>query len=337
MARRGREQLAFIFLGFTGVLAVGTAGYMLVERWGFVDSLYMTVITLTTVGYGEVRPLDPIGRIFTTGLIILGVGMVAYTATVIGQFVLDGTLARIVRRRRMQGHITSLKEHVIVCGMGRTGREAIAVLRSRGIPFVIIEQAEDVAEEIAAARLPVIQGSAHDNQVLAEAGIERARAVLACVGSDAENVFVALTARSMREDIPIACRCDLSESEPKLRRAGATSVVNPYAIAGRHLVGTVLQPGVMRFLETTSAPGGETDFEELVIDPGSSVVGHTLGELRIGQEYQVTILALRRASGEVVANPGASARFEAGDAILALGPLKQIGRLRILLEGGSGT
>lgn len=330
--RRGREQVAFVGVGIVLVLAAGTVGYMIIEGWDAVESLYMTVITLTTVGFGEVHPLSRAGLIFTTLLIILGVGLAAYAVTVVGQLMLDGTLGRLVRRRRMQMRISGLQDHYIVCGAGRTGGEVVTFLREREIPFVVIDCNPEVVSRLEAEGVPVIEGNGHDNEVLEQAGLSRARGVIACPSSDAENVFIALTARSMREDIPIACRCQERDSEEKLRHAGATHVINPYAIAGRFLATSVHRPGMLAFFETTGQPGSATDFQEFVVDPEARPVGKTIGELGIGRDHRVSILALRRHTGAVLTNPGADTQIDALDSVLALGSLDDLKTLQALLE-----
>jgi voltage-gated potassium channel len=330
--KRGREQLAIVAIGFLAVVAVGTVGYMLIEQWDVVDSLYMTVITLTTVGFGEVHSLSRVGRVFTTALIIVGVAWAAYSVTVVGQLLLDGTVARIVRRRRMEKRISGLSDHYIVCGCGRTGGEVVKFLQERKIPFVVIDVDPEVVERLRAERVPVVEGNGHDEEMLEHAGFSTARAVVACASSDAENVFIALTARSMRSDIPIACRSQERDSESKLRRAGATHVINPYAITGRYLITSVHRPAVLEFFESTTRPGSATDFQEFIVDPEAPSVGKTIGQLAIGRQHHVSILAVRRHSGTVVTNPGGDTQIDALDSILALGSINGLKTLRALLE-----
>jgi voltage-gated potassium channel len=292
----------------------------------------MTVITLTTVGFGEVHSLTKLGRIFTTALIIVGVGWAAYSATVVGQLLLDGTVARIVRRRRMEKRISGLSEHYIVCGCGRTGGEVVKFLQERKIPFVVIDVDPEVVERLRAERVPVIEGNGHDEDVLKHAGFSTARAIVACASSDAENVFIALTARAMSADIPIACRSQERESEAKFRRAGATHVINPYAITGRYLITSVHRPAALKFFESTTRPGSATDFQEFVVDPEAPSVGKTIGQLGIGRQHHVSILAVRRHSGTVVSSPAGDTQIDALDSILALGSISDLESLRALLE-----
>ncbi len=330
--KRGREQIALLGAGFFAVLIAGAFGYMMIEGWDPVESLYMTVITLTTVGFGEVHPLSRPGQVFTTVLILLGVGMVAYAATVIGQFLLDGSLALKVRRRRMGKRIAGLENHYIVVGYGRTGMEVVSFLRARSMPFVVVDIDAEKVGRLEAEGIPVLEGTGHDNEVLERAGIGTARAVIACAKSDAENVFITLTAHSMRHDIQIATRCEERESESKLRRAGATHVVNPYSIAGRHLIASIYRPAVMEFFESTAMADGPNDFQELLVDPDSSVVGQTIRELGFGRDHRVSILALRKRDGAVISNPGAETKIDSMDTLLALGSVDDLDRMRGLLE-----
>lgn len=234
-----RRTLATVFVGLITLLALGTSGYHLIEGWDFVDSLYMTVITMTTVGFGEIHVLSERGRVFTIGFIFLAVGMAAYAATAFAQSILDGTWIRYFRRRRMEQRIAAIRDHYIVCGYGRTGRAVVHSLTERGLAYVVIEVNAGIVNELGSTGVTVIRGSGHDNEALIAAGIERARAVIACASTDAENVFICLTARSLRPDLQIASRCDDHESAGKLRKAGANEVVSTYELAGRTLAQAV--------------------------------------------------------------------------------------------------
>ena len=232
----------------------------------------------------------------------------------------------------MEKRISGLSDHYIVCGCGRTGGEVVKFLQERKIPFVVIDVDPEVVERLRAERVPVVEGNGHNDEILEHAGFSTARAVIACASSDAENVFIALTARSMRADIPIACRSQERDSEAKLRRAGATHVINPYAITGRYLITSVHRPAVLKFFESTTRPGSATDFQEFIVDPEAASVGKTIGQLGIGRQHRVSILAVRRHSGTVVTNPAGDTQIDALDAILALGSINDLESLRELLE-----
>ncbi|MCA9726133.1 MAG: potassium channel protein [Candidatus Eisenbacteria bacterium] len=323
----GVRRIVSIILGTWIIVTIGTLGYVLIEHWDVVDALYMTVITLTTVGYGEVRPLSEVGRIFTTLLIVAGVGMLAYAASVVGAFFLDGTFTFFLRRRRLNKRIAKLDQHCIVCGYGRTGRQVVTVLEARGIPFVVIDQIPEKVESLFADGAAAIVGNAHDNEVLEEAGIARAQALIACASDDAENVFITLSARSMRPDLNIVARAEDQASEPKLRRAGAAQVVTPYVFAGDRLVAAAYRPSVIEFFDTHIRGLSGYDIREISVKEGASVENRTLAEIQIRPDFQTTVLAIRRADGTFLPNPSSDARLGPGDTLLGFGPVDKLEQL----------
>ena len=234
-----RRTLRTVACGFISLILIGTVGYHQIEGWSFVDSLYMTVITMTTVGFGEIHELSGTGRLFTIAFILLGVGVGAYAATAFAQSISDGSWIRYFRRRRMAKSIANLKNHYIVCGYGRTGRAVVHSLRERGAAYVVVEVDAEVVASLEESEVTAIRGSGHDNDVLIAAGIERAHAIIACASTDAENVFICLSARSLRADLEIATRCDDLDSVGKLEKAGANHVVTTYELAGRTLAAAV--------------------------------------------------------------------------------------------------
>lgn len=323
------ERLRLLSMTAAGgvLLAFGASGYILIEGWGPLDALYMTVTTLATVGFGEIHPLSPRGRMFTILLILGGVGFALYALSVVGELFFDGSLISYLRKRRMQHRVRSFENHCIICGFGRTGESVAEVLRDRKLPFVVIERDADVAGAAADRALVVVQGNAHDNEIMTSAGIEKARTVIACASNDAENVFICLTARSLRADVQIVARSDEPESEAKLRMAGANQVVSPYSMAGRALANAVFRSSLLDLLQTAHTPGG-TDFEEIVVGADSHAGLWSIGELRNTPQSAVSILALRRQSGEWLASPNPDTRIQGGDTLLALGPVEQIAQLR---------
>jgi voltage-gated potassium channel len=322
---RGWKRILTILIGTGFIVLFGTMGYVILEHWSLVDAFYMTIITLTTVGYSEIHTLDPPGRVFTVFLIITGVGLLAYSALVIGAFFLDGTFAGYIRRRRMERLIKKLDNHCIVCGYGRTGQEVVATLQDREVPFVVIEKEDEVIRRMEEEGLAAIHGNAHDNEPLEIAGIARAKALIACASDDAENVFITLSARSLRPDLIIASRAEDRDSEPKLRRAGANHVVTPYTIAGDRLVASIYRPSLVAFFESHVKKARGYDIREVVVGP--HVKGKTFADLRIRSEYKITVLALRREDGAIIPNPDAETRLQERDVLLALGPVAQLERL----------
>ena len=324
--RAGLRRLYLVGIGSASTVLLGAAGYVVIEHWQPIDAIYMTVITLTTVGFGEVRPLSPLGRVFTTGLIFVGVAMLAYSASVVGAFFLDGTFTELLRRRRVNKVISNAQNHSIVCGYGRTGRVIVERLQANDFPFVVVEVNPDKVAQLLQEGIAVVEGSAHDNEVLEEAGIYKAKALIACASDDAENVFIVLSARAMRDDLIIASRSAYPESQPKLKRAGANWVVSPYSIAGDRLVAAVYRPSFVRFIESSVQQRHGFDIWEVDIAEESKAVGKTLGELDVRRAYRAQILAIRQVDGTILATPSADTVLNAHDALVTLGPNDELAR-----------
>ena len=323
----GLRRLYLVGIGSFSTILFGAAGYVIIEHWQPIDAIYMTVITLTTVGFGEVRPLSPLGRIFTTGLIFVGVAMLAYSASVVGAFFLDGTFTELLRRRRVNKVISTAQNHSIVCGYGRTGRVIVERLLANDIPFVVVEINPEKVAHLLQEGIAVVEGNAHDNDVLDEAGIGKAKALIACASDDAQNVFIVLSARAMRSDLIIASRSAFPESDAKLKRAGANWVVSPYTIAGDRLVAAVYRPSFVRFIESSVQQKHGFDIWEIDVAEASKAVGRTLAQLEVRQTYQAQILAIRKSDGSIMANPGADTVLNAHDVLVALGPNEDLSRL----------
>jgi voltage-gated potassium channel len=312
------------------IVALGVAGYVLIEGWTFAEALFMTVITLTTVGFGEVRPLSLSGRWFTTILILLGVGSVVYSLGVASEYLLTADVGRRLRSRRMQKTIEMMKEHIIVIGYGRVGRSAIDTLRDSASQLALVEKEVDAAREAVEAGLAVIQGDATDDPVLQAAGIERARTLIVCTGDTAANLFIVLSARVLNPDLRIIARSDAA-SEAKMRRAGADRIVSPYHTGGRYMANIALRPHVTDFLDVVTLEGGlELWLEELTINEGSPLAGQTVGQADIRQRTGVTLVALIRPEADQMITPAASTLMEAGDRMIVFGSRAQMADLERL-------
>jgi len=316
------------------VLMMGTMGYMILERWHFLDSLYMTVITITTVGFKEVRTVSEPGRIFTVILIFIGMGIMAYTLGMVAQFMVEGEIRSILGRRKLGSRIKSLKKHYIICGYGRIGRVISHELKSHGIPVLVIDQDPESQHVLEDRDLAYIIDDATSEDVLIEAGIERAKGLVAVVLSDADNLFITMTARGLKPDLFILARADEEHARKKLLRAGADNVVLPYLMGGRKMAQSILRPAVADFLDLTIHDKDiDLNMEELQVKEVSTLNGVTLADSGIRQKMNVIIVAIRKKEGEMMFNPSFEARIEAGDTLIALGQSSELDRLAFILAG----
>lgn len=321
-----RKRLIHTLLLLTSVVSIGVAGYMFLEGWGFLDSIYMTIITLTTVGFREIHDLSPKGMVFTIILIIFGVGTVLYALSAGARTILEGELQEIFGRKRLEKRIKELNNHYVICGYGRMGRIICRELKGKGIKFVVIEK----NSELVAGRenILIIEGDATNDEILREVGIERAKGLISVLPTDAENLYVVLSARELNPDLFIVARAGEEGSENKLLRAGANKVVSPYHIGGLRIAHTVLRPAVVDFIEFATKTGNiELQMEEVFIPENSKLVGLTLDQCGIGRELGVIIVAIKRATGEMRFNPTFRSTIKSGDTLIALG---EITKLKIL-------
>lgn len=305
------------------LIAVGIFWYSLVEGWSVIDAAYMTVITFTTVGFEEVRPLDERGRLFTLILLIFGVGLMLYILTSAVQLVVEGEFIRgFVRRRRMTTKLAVLRDHYILCGYGRMGAEVARSFQSGGLPFVLIERRQAAIAQANEEGILTVEGDATHDEVLRTAGVERAKGLVASTGNDSDNVFITLSARGLNPDLVIVSRSDAPETESKLKRAGATRVVSPYTIGGRRLAMSVTRPLVSDFYEALAISSDvDIHIEEVKVLPDSTIVGRTVGYV---DREGAHVLALGRVSGEVITNPPDETVIEAGDGLILLGRSDQL-------------
>lgn len=302
------------------VLTGGTIGFMLIEGWPLLDSLYMTCITVTTVGFSEIHPLGNSGRIFTMALMFTGVGLVFYLLTTMTQAVVGGELRQIMGRRTLQRQIRSLKNHYIICGYGRIGALVATMLHEKGVDVVVVENDKEIAIRLEEEGILHVQGSATDDEVLMAAGIDRAKGLLASVSSDADNLYLILSAKSLRPDLLVIARASDPGGERKLKKAGADKVVSPYFIGARRIAQTVMRPSVADFVELTfHSTDMALQMEELVVGHGSELDGVVLKDSGIRQQLNLIILAVKRASGDMIFNPDANTVINVGDTLIALG------------------
>lgn len=329
-----RSRILAIILMLLVVFLTGTFGYMLIEGWGFWDAVYMTAITMTTVGYGEVQPLSFNGRIFTVVLLLMGVLVVAMCINIMGQFFLNPDGLREWRKRRYMQKIARLKEHVIICGAGRVGQSAAETLYELGREFVIIDSGKEAIEHAKEQGWLAFEGDATRDETLIAADISQARSVLVCTGDDSDNLFITLTARTIRPDIFIVARSVESVNEAKMKRVGADKVISPYAAGGRHMANIALRPHVAEFMEVVNF-GAEMEMwlEDLRLAADSPLVGMTVVEADVRRRTGAVLVALLRGDSRRALIPDETTRLEAGDEIIALGTRDQLENLENMVGG----
>jgi voltage-gated potassium channel len=306
------------------VLIIGTTGYILLEGWSLLDSFYMTVMTVTTIGFREVHALSVAGQLFTTVMAFLGIGVILLAATEIGRVVLAGDIGRLIGLRRDLSMIKSLSGHIVVCGYGRMGRAVVEVLADRRVPFVVVESDPAKVAQLEAERVPTVAGDATQEAIQTTAMVATAKTFIACLTDDAHNVFAILLARQLNPGATIIARAVEEGSEERLRRAGADRVVNPYRLGGMRLAFTALKPTVVDFVEASLA-GTEMALElaEIVVHPSSELAGKTLASADVRRRFGIIVVALKRAEQSTF-NPESDTRIEAGDVLVALGPLQAL-------------
>jgi voltage-gated potassium channel len=311
------------------LVLVGTLGYWLLEeKYSLFEALYMTVSTLSTVGFGELHPLSTRGRVFTIFLILGGVFTLFYTATEILRIVLTGELQELLGRRYMARSLAELRNHLIVCGFGRMGKFVCQEFSKQGLSFVIIDQEAEILRGFHLPHgLPLV-GDATSDDVLREAGVERARALITVLASDADNLYITMSARLLNERLFIVARAEAEPAEAKLQRAGANRVVSPYAIGGFRVAQAVLRPAVVDFIElATSTEHLDLQIEETRIEPGSPLAGTSVQASNLRRDLGVIIVAIKKTTGHMLYNPEGSTVMEAGDVLISLGHRQQVDQL----------
>jgi len=329
MSESKKFLIAIIFSFF--IILIGTFGYMFIERWNFLDSLYMTIITISTVGYGEIHKMTPRGQIFTMFLIGSGIGIIFYIAGSLAQVIIEGRLREVLGRKKLEQKIKQLKNHYIVCGYGRVGTIICSEIASKSIPFVIIERDPSAIEKVNENGYLYLQGEATDESVLIKAGIERARGLISVLGSDADNVFTIITAKGINPNLRIIARACEEGAVKKLKKVGADKVISPYRTAARRIVQAILRPTISDFMEL-AVHGHSVEFqmEEIPVGKGSSLTNLTLQESGIRQNLDVIVIGIRRISGRMIFNPSAKTKIMDGDTLIVLGEVQNLKKLEKL-------
>jgi voltage-gated potassium channel len=322
------RRLIINFFIFLLILGGGAVGYVVIEGWSGLDALYMTVISVTTVGFQEVHALSRAGRIFTMVLILLGVGFMLYFLSSTAALIIEGTINDVFGRKKLERQIKHVRDHYIICGYGRIGRTVAHLLQERPMEVVVIEKDPQHIPLFQEKRLLYLIGEATSEDYLIEAGIERAKGLVAAASSDADNVYITLTARGLNPDLFILARAAEESSIKKLIRAGADKVVSPYDIGARRMAYTILRPTVIDFLElAVHNQHLNLQMEELVVGEKAEIKNTTLLESAIRRDYNLIIVAIKKKSGEMVFNPVSQTKIHVGDTLVALGNRENLNKL----------
>jgi voltage-gated potassium channel len=325
--------IAFTLLGLAVI--IGEFGFIFIEGFSFVEAFFMTIITISTVGFKEVRPLSEVGQIFTSFLIIFSFGIFAYVASTLTRYMVDGIFRNYYKDNKVKNRIAKLENHVIVCGYGRNGKQAAAELVEHDVPVVIIEEKEPVVEQIREEpEMLYIHGDSTHDDILEAAQIDKARALITTLPIDADNLFVVLTARTMNPQLKIISRASDDHSDIKLKRAGASNVIMPDKIGGKRMATLVAQPDVVEFLEYIMMQGrNDVNLDEVSCKNLSSCFdGRSIMELDIRNESGANIIGLKRSDNSYIINPKPEVILSSNDQLFVLGTKEQIGKLKVVLE-----
>jgi voltage-gated potassium channel len=315
-----------------GVILSGISGYTLIERWDLLDAFYMTIITISTVGYMEVHSLSNAGRLFTSALIVVGVGTMLYGFGVFAETLTDNSFVAYRRERQLERALDHLRDHFIICGYGRIGTQIVAEFEDHHVSYAVIDQTEEALVRLRNEDRLHVEGDASSEEILKLAGVERARGLISAVDSDERSVYITLAARALRPDLYILSRAGRPESIRRLELAGANRVISPYRMAGHRMAELALRPALVDLLDTLHHGMSEIAVEEMLVKPGMAAVGNTIAEVGLLSADAAKLLAVRRSDGTVHINPGPELRLEDGDLLIALGSEDQLFASAALLK-----
>ena len=322
------KSLLFILIA---IIVIGTVGFWAIEDWSILDSLYMTIITLTTIGFREVQPLDAYGKIFTILLVIFGIASVGYALRTIGQLILDGQLRKLIGSRKMEKQIKKLKDHYIVCGFGRVGGAVCGELIRNNITFVVIERSPKAVELLEKNSFIFVKGDCANDENLKAAGIDRAKGLINTVADEADAVYITLSARTINPNLFIMARADSQSVHNKLLRAGATRVISPHIAAGVRMAQATLKPAVVDFMSLAANGASEgIKIEELVIKDNSKLAGTTLKDSGIRSELGITVIGVQKKGHDIYYSPPPDFHIDEGDTLIIVGASSQMDKLETL-------
>ncbi len=327
-----KARLLRVLLAIAVVLALGTVGFVAIADYPVFDAFYMTLMTITTVGYAEIHPLARAGRVFNSFVIFFGVSIMFLAVGATTQTIIELELSQYFLKRRVRRMIDKLDDHFIICGFGRVGRGAANELQRAGVPFIVIDNHDDMVERAMKSGMLAVLGDASRDENLRDLGISRAKGLIAALATDADNLFLILSAKGLNPRLIISARVSEEGSEQKFRRAGADSVFAPYDITGTRLAQAILRPHVATFLDfTTMGMGLNVSIEQVRVSEGSECVAKSLGEIQLRRQVGVIVLAIRKAGGTMLFNPDADAEIVAGDFLIAMGDAAQLRQLEGML------
>ena len=312
-------RIWLVVFAVTAALLLGTFGFHLLEGWSLLDSLYVSAQTVTTVGYGDLTPQTAGGRLFATGFMMFGVGIVLYCLTTAVHSIVQSELVATFGQRRLTRKMSKLRNHFIICGAGRVGSHLVRDLKHAGEIFIVIERDSQKVSELTNQGVTVLVRDATLEESLREAGVEHARGLASCLPDDADNVYVVLTARDLNSRLHIVARAAEEPAEVKLVRAGANRVIAPTIIGGHRMATALLKPAVADFIDSITASHLELTFEQVEVEPHSTLIGRKLRDTNIRSELDIVIVSIRRGDGQMLFNPSGEATIESGDMLIAIG------------------
>lgn len=321
---KSRQKIWFAVALMTISIIIGTIGFRYFENISYFDALWLTIISVLTVGYGDAIPMTIEGKYFALFIIPVSIGIVGYTLSAMVSYFIEGNLSERVRRRNMKKMISKLENHIIVCGYGRVGQQIVSLLKKEKTPYVIIDKDEEIFEKSSDDKSNYIIGNATEDAILIEAGINKAIGIVATLPDDANNVLITLTSRGLNPNIRIVTRAEKKETEEKLIRAGADKVINPSSIGGRRMALSILKPNSIDFVDKlldTNEDGFR--IKELYIEKSSKLCNDNIGDLKIREKFGVTVIAIKREE-KIITNPNAAEVLNAGDIMVIVGSLSQL-------------